>query len=206
MATGSWRLSLISVLKTWKHYIPWNCDHLLIYRAPHLSTHRSWLIHRGSLLMWNSNIHIFSKKYRFRMSVDCWGQIIDIYEKKQRINYWTLTNSIFITSATISYNHSSYGIQTLRVKRPRKRHKRKYHLCSRTGIRAQTFGGQLLLWKKTKINENIHGITIYSCFVFRLLQYNNNIHVVYRHNYSTDISITVKNIIVKICIYCYTMS
>lgn len=76
--------------------------------------------------------------------------------------------------------------------RARKMHKHKYHLCSRTGIRAQTFRGQILLWKKTKINENIHGITIYSCFVFRLLQYNNNIHVVYRHNYSTDISITVK--------------
>jgi hypothetical protein len=34
-----------------------------------------------------NNISIVGKEDRFRLSVDGWGQIIDICEKKQRTNY-----------------------------------------------------------------------------------------------------------------------
>jgi hypothetical protein len=45
--------------------------------------------------MWNNNNSIISKKYRFRLRVNGWGQIINIYEKKQRTKYWTLKKSMF---------------------------------------------------------------------------------------------------------------
>jgi hypothetical protein len=35
----------------------------------------------------NNNNSIISKEDRFRLSVDIWGQIIDIYERKQRTMY-----------------------------------------------------------------------------------------------------------------------
>jgi hypothetical protein len=37
--------------------------------------------------MWNNNISIIGEEYRFRLDVDGWAQMIDIYEKKQRTKY-----------------------------------------------------------------------------------------------------------------------